>query len=134
MRIAAIEKRKIVPFLVKILEYFGGNFKIYEKWRIKFEINFIIILENFYQGEEMWNIFKNFIKLLAVTTSPKIYPWPMIIQCYKRHIRRVYSASKSSIGCWKACGNYCLRRSIPSGHMVAEGGVKPLSAMICLTK
>ncbi len=46
----------------------------------------------------------------------------------------VYNVSKSSIGCWKVFGSDCLRRSVQSGHMVAEGGVKPLSAIICLMK
>ncbi len=46
----------------------------------------------------------------------------------------VYSVSKSSIGCSKVCRNDYLRRSVQSDHMVAEGYVKPLSAIICLTK
>ncbi len=49
-------------------------------------------------------------------------------------VGRVYSVSKSSIGCWKMCGNDCLRWSVQSGYMVAEVGVKPLSAIICLMK
>ncbi len=49
-------------------------------------------------------------------------------------ICRVFSVSKSSIGCWKVCGNDCLRRSVQSGHMVAEVDVKSLSAIICLMK
>ncbi len=46
----------------------------------------------------------------------------------------VCSVSKSSIGCWKVCGNDRLRCSVQSGHMVAEGSVKPLSVIICLMK
>ncbi len=46
----------------------------------------------------------------------------------------VYNMSKRSIGCWKVCGNDCMRQSVQSGHMVADGGVKPLSAIICLMK
>ncbi len=30
------------------------------------------------------------------------------------------------------CGNDCPRRSVQSGHVVVECGVKPLSAVICL--
>ncbi len=49
-------------------------------------------------------------------------------------IGRVHNVSESSIGSWKVCGNDYLRQSVQSGHMVAEGGVKPLSAIICLMK
>ncbi len=46
----------------------------------------------------------------------------------------VYSVLKSSTGCLKVCGNDCARRSVQSGHMVAECVVKPLFAIICLMK
>ncbi len=49
-------------------------------------------------------------------------------------IGRVCSVLKRSIGCWKMCGNDCLRWCVQSGYMVAEGGVKPLFAIICLMK
>ncbi len=49
-----------------------------------------------------------------------------------KDVGRVDSVSKSFAGCLKVCGNDCPRRSVQSGHMVAEGGFKPLSAVICL--
>ncbi len=52
---------------------------------------------------------------------------------FTKGIGRVYNLSKNSVSCSKVCGNDCLRRSVQSGHMVAERGVKkPLSATICL--
>ncbi len=50
----------------------------------------------------------------------------MIIQCYKKYSLCLYFV--------KVCGNDYLRRSVQSGHMVAERGVKPLSTIICLMK
>ncbi len=46
----------------------------------------------------------------------------------------VHSVSENSVGCSNVCGNNCPRWSVQSGHMVAECGVKPLSAIICLMK
>ncbi len=42
--------------------------------------------------------------------------------------------AKRSAYCSKVCGTDCPNRSVESGHMVAEYGVKPLSAFICLMK
>ncbi len=70
----------------------------------------------------------------------------MIIYNVTKGIGRVCSVSNSSAGCWKVCGDDCprridcprksdyLRRIVQSGHMVAERGVKPLSAIACLMK
>ncbi len=49
-------------------------------------------------------------------------------------VGRVCSVSKSSAGSSKVYGNDCLRKSVQRGHMAAERGVKPLSAINCLMK
>ncbi len=51
-----------------------------------------------------------------------------------KHVGGVYSVSNRSEGCSKVCENDCLRRSVQSGHMVAERGVKPLSDINCSMK
>ncbi len=63
---------------------------------------------------------------LQTSFCPKIYPWQKIRYNVTKDVGRVYSVSKSSASCSKVCGNNYPRRSVQSGHMVAEHGVKPL--------
>ncbi len=117
------------------------------KWlSLKFDNWSNIAEENLFVGKGRWVIYFSFlvenkgVKIYMYTSSPgKLrFARKRILGKWLYNVTKgvgcVCSVSKRYAGCLKVCGNDFLKGSVPSGYMVAECGVKPLSAITCLMK
>ncbi len=79
-------------------------------------------------------IIEEIVKIYEETSSPTklCFAQKCILGEWLYNVTK--GVSKSSVGCSKVCENNSPRWSVPSCHMAAECGIKPLSAIICLMK